>query len=106
MFARPSFVHVLVTLLVLSFIAGFTVFVVTGATTNRGTTGAIGSESALIKTAEQTRCLRYGTYASVATLRQERLLTFKPVYNSVVYIPGKRCGTIVIGSPAYQPSAG
>ena len=41
-----------------------------GATTNKGTTGAIGAERATIMTAEKTRCLRYGTYASIATLRQ------------------------------------
>lgn len=106
MFGRPSFIHVLATLLVLSFIAGFAVFVVSGATTNKGTPNAIEAEGALIRIAEQTRCIRFGSYASIATLRRERLLAFKPVYNSVVYVPGKQCGTIVIGSPAYQSSAG
>ena len=58
-------------------------------------------------TAEKTRCLRYGTYASITTLQaREGLLTFKPVYNSVVYVPGKGCGTIIVGSPAYQSPAG
>ncbi|MGD0054575.1 MAG: hypothetical protein ABSC34_03955 [Acidimicrobiales bacterium] len=56
--------------------------------------------------AERARCQRYGTYASISTLRRERFLTFTPVYNSAVYLPGPHCGTIVIGSPAYQSTAG
>jgi hypothetical protein len=106
MFGRLSYTRLLGVVLALSFIVGFAVFVLAGATTNRGTTGAIGAENATIMTAEKTSCIRYGTYASIATLRRERLLTFKPVYNSVVYVPGKHCGTIVIGSPAYQLPAG
>jgi hypothetical protein len=106
MFKKLSFTHLLCAVLAVSFIAGFAVFVLSGATTNRGTTGAIGQENAAIMTAEKTHCLRYGTYASIATLRRERLLTFNPVYNSVVYLPGMNCGTIVVGSPSYQSSAG
>jgi len=106
MFEKLSFAHLLGAVLALSFIAGFAVFVLSGATTNKGTSSAIRAESARIMTAEKTRCIRYGTYASIATLRREGLLTFKPVYNSVVYVPGKHCGTIIIGSPAYQSPAG
>jgi hypothetical protein len=105
-FHKLSFAHLLGIVLAISFIAGFAVFVLDGATTNKGTTGAIASENAMILTAEKTRCIRYGTYASISTLRREGLLTFKPVYNSVVYLPGKHCGTIIIGSPAYQLPAG
>ena len=106
MFRKLSFAHLLGAVLALSFIVGFAVFVLSGATTNKGTTGAIGAESATIMSAEKASCSRYGTYASVATLRREGLLTFKPVYNSVVYVPGKHCGAIIIGSPAYQSPAG
>jgi hypothetical protein len=106
MFQKLSFARLLGVVLALSFIAGFAVFVLTDATTNKGTTGAIGAESARIMTAEKTRCTRYGSYASIAALRREGLLSFKPIYNSVVYVPGKGCGTIVIGSPAYQSPAG
>jgi hypothetical protein len=106
MFGKLSFAHLLGAVLALSFVAGFAVFVLSGATTNNGTTGAIAAESATIMSAEKTRCMTYGTYASISTLRSEGLLTFKPVYNSVVYVPGKHCGTIVIGSPAYQSQAG
>jgi hypothetical protein len=106
MFEKLSFVRLLAAVLALSFIVGFAVFVLLGATTNKGTTGAIGAERATITTAEKTSCIRYGTYASIATLRREGLLTFKPAYNSVVFVPGKHCGTIVIGSPAYQSPAG
>ncbi len=106
MFQKLSFAHLLGAVLALSFIVGFAVFVLSGATTNKGTTGAIGAESATIMSAEKTSCTEYGTYASIATLRREGLLTFKPVYNSVVYVPGKHCGTIVVGSPAYQSPAG
>jgi hypothetical protein len=106
MVATPRFRRLIAVVMVASFIGGFAAFVLTGATTNRGTTGAIASENALIMTAENTRCVRYGTYASIATLKRERLLTFTPVYNSVVYLPGKGCGTIVVGSPAYQSPAG
>jgi hypothetical protein len=106
MLRKLSFAHLLGAVLALSFVAGFAVFVLSGATTNKGTTGAIGAENATIMTAEKTRCIRYGTYASIATLRREGLLTFKPVYNSVVILPGKHCGTIIIGSPAYQSPAG
>jgi len=94
-----------VAILVLSFIVGFAVFVLSGATTNRGTTGAIRVERAQIMTAEKARCRKYGTYASLAALRHEGYLTFTPVYNSVVYLPGSNCGTIIIGSPAYQSTA-
>jgi hypothetical protein len=105
-FGKPSIARLVGAVLACSFIAGFAVFVLTGATTNRGTIGAIRAESATIMTAEKTSCIEFGTYASIATLRREGLLTFKPAYNSVVYLPGKHCGTIVIGSPAYQSSAG
>ena len=106
MFKKFSFLQLLLAALVLSFIIGFAVFVLSGATTNKGTTGAIAAESAKIMGAENTRCLRFGTYAPISTLRREGLLTFKPVYNSVVYVPGKHCGTLVIGSPDYQSSTG
>ncbi|MFY9781980.1 MAG: hypothetical protein WAK12_00405 [Acidimicrobiales bacterium] len=106
MFKKFSFFHLLLAALALSFVIGFAVFVLSGATTNRGTTGAIAAESAKIMSAEKSRCVRYGTYASIATLRKEGLLTFQPVYNSVVYLPGKGCGTIIIGSPSYQSPAG
>jgi hypothetical protein len=106
MFKKLSFAHLLGTVLALSFIVGFAVFVLTGATTNKGTTGAIRAENETIMSAEKTSCLQFGTYASIATLRREGLLTFTPVYNSVVYVPGKHCGTIVVGSPAYQSPAG
>ncbi|MGO8863676.1 MAG: hypothetical protein ACLQRH_23365 [Acidimicrobiales bacterium] len=106
MFKKLSFAHLIGAVLALSFIVGFAVFVLSGATTNKGTTGAIRAESATIMSAEKTSCIRFGTYASISTLRSEGLLTFKPVYNSVVYLPGKHCGTIVIGSPAYQSPAG
>jgi hypothetical protein len=106
MFQRLSFPTILASLLALSFILGFAAFAWSGATTNKGTTGAITAESARIMSAEKARCLQYGTYASIKTLRHEGLLAFKPVYNSVVYLPGKHCGTIVIGSPSYQSPAG
>src|ERR1700733_15780266 len=105
-FQKLSFAPLLRAVLALSFIVGFAGFVLSGATTNKGTTGAIGSESATIMSAERASCTEYGTYASIATLRRDALLTFTPVYNSVVYEPGKHCGTIVVGSPAYQSPAG
>jgi hypothetical protein len=103
---KLSFGHLLGFLLVLSFITGFAVYVLAGATTNKGTTGAIASESAIIMREEKASCSKYGKYASLSTLEDEGLLAHKPVYNSVVYIPGTGCGTIVIGSPAYQSPAG
>jgi len=104
--AKLSFGHLVGALLALSFIVGFAVYVLSGATTNKGTTRAIGSESAAIMTAEKASCSEYGKYASISTLRNEGLLAFEPAYNSVVYLPGTGCGTIVVGSPAYQPPAG
>jgi hypothetical protein len=92
--------------LALSFIIGFAVYALSGATTNKGTTGAIQSESATIMRAEKASCSKYGKYASISTLRHEGLLVSQPVYNSIVYLPGKGCGTIVVGSPAYQSPAG
>ena len=56
MFKKLSFAHLLGAVLALSFIVGFAVFVLSGATTNKGTTGAIGAESATIMTAEKTSC--------------------------------------------------
>jgi hypothetical protein len=99
---RLSFGHLLAVVLALSFLIGFAVYVISGATTNKGTTGAIGAESAIIMRAERASCAKYGKYASIATLQHEGLLAIKPIYNSVVYLPGPGCGTIVIGSPAYQ----
>ena len=103
---KLSFGRLLGAVLVLSFVVGFAVYVLSGATTNKGTTRAIASESALIIKAEKASCSKYGKYASIPTLRNEGLLAFAPVYNSVVYLPGTGCGTIVIGSPAYQSPAG
>lgn len=96
----------LIVALVFSFVAGFAAFVASGATTNKGTTGAIASEYAAIMGAEKASCHETGSYATIGTLRREGFLTFKPVYNSVVYIPGAHCGTIVVGSPQYQVPAG
>jgi hypothetical protein len=90
----------------LSVMVGFAVFVLSGATTNRGTVGAISSETAVIRAAEKLSCQKFGTYGTIATLHKEGLLTFKPTYNSVVYVPGSHCGTIVIGSPSYQTPVG
>lgn len=106
MLKKLSYTRLLGAALVLSFLLGFALFVLLGATTDKGTTGAIKAESAVIMTAEKTRCIRYGSYATVPTLLKERLLTSKPLYDSVVFVPGKGCGTIVIGSPAYQSPAG
>jgi hypothetical protein len=103
---RLSFGHFLGVVLALSFIIGFAVYVLSGATINKGTTGAIQSESATIMRAEKASCSKYGKYASISTLRHEGLLASQPVYNSIVYLPGQGCGTIVIGSPAYQSPAG
>jgi hypothetical protein len=106
LFPKLSLARLLGAVLALSFITGFAVFLLTGATTNKGTTGAIASEYSIIMSAEKTSCHAFGTYATISTLRREGLLTFKPSYNSAVFIPGKHCGTIVIGSPAYQSPAG
>ncbi len=106
MFHKLSFGRLLGAVLALSFIMGFAVYVLSGATTNKGTPRAIGSESATIMRAEKASCSRYGKYASISTLRKDGLLAFEPVYNSVVYLAGPGCGTIVIGSPAYQLPAG
>jgi hypothetical protein len=103
---RLSFGHLLAAALAISFILGFAAYVVSGATTDKGTTRAIGSENATIMKAEKASCAKYGRYASISTLLSEGLLARQPVYNSVVYLPGKGCGTIVIGSPAYQSQAG
>jgi hypothetical protein len=99
---RLSFLHLLIAAFALTFVVGFAAFVLSGATTNRGTTSAIRTERATIMSAEKARCQKYGTYTSTATLRREGFLTFTPAYNSVVYLAGKNCGTIVIGSPSYQ----
>jgi hypothetical protein len=104
-FEKVSFARLVAALLAISFVIGFAV-VVMGATTNTGTTSAIAIENATIMSAERASCARFGTYASISTLRRDGLLTFKPVYNSVVIVPGKHCGTIVVGSPAYQSPAG
>ena len=106
MFKRLSFTQLLAAVLALSFVLGFAVYVLSGATTDRGTTGAIGAENATIMRAEKASCARYGTYASISGLEKDGLLTVKPLYNSVLYLPGGHCGTIVVGSPAYQSPVG
>jgi hypothetical protein len=105
-FERFSFVHLLIAAFVVAFIAGFALFVLSGATTDRGTTGAISAEYHEIVSAEHASCAKHGHYASLSTLEKEQLLTFKPVYNSVVYLPGAHCGSIIVGSSAYQSAAG
>jgi hypothetical protein len=105
MSGKLTFAHLLGAVVAVSFIAGFAVFILSGAVTDKGTSGAIGAERATIMAAEKTSCMSLGRYGSVATLRSEGLLTFKPVYNSVVYLYGPHCGTIVIGSPAYHSPA-
>lgn len=106
MFDELRFARVIGAVLALSFIIGFAVYVLLGTTTNKGTTDAIAAESAAIMRAEKASCTKFGTYASISTLRKERLLRFEPLYNSVVFLPGKHCGTITVGSPAYQLPAG
>lgn len=102
MLKRLSFVQALVAIFALTFIVGFATFVWSGATTDKGTPNAIRAERAIIMSAERARCRHFGTYSSIATLRSEGLLAFKPIYNSVVYLPGTHCGTIIIGSPSFQ----
>ena len=92
MFHKLSFGHLLGVALALSFIMGFAVYVLSGATINKGTPRAIGSESATIMKAEKASCSKSGKYASISTLRKDGLLTFEPVYNSVVYLPGADAG--------------
>jgi hypothetical protein len=103
---KLSFGRLVAAVLALSFIVGFAVYVLSGATTDKGTTRAIGSEGAMIMRAEKASCSKYGKYAPVSTLRSEGLLASQPVYNSVVLLPGRGCGTIVVGSPSYQSPAG
>lgn len=104
--AKPSFVHLVVAVVVLAFVAGIAVFLLAGATTNKGTTGAISAEYQKIVVAEHESCSRYGHYGSIATLRGEGVLGFRPQYNAVVYLPGPHCGSFVVGSAAYQSPAG
>lgn len=102
MFEKISFAKLVVAVVALMVIIGVALFVLLGATTNKGTTGAIALEYSKIVSAEKLNCTEHGHYASLATLEKEGLLTFKPVYNSVVYLPGHGCGSIVVGSAAYQ----
>jgi hypothetical protein len=104
-FEKISFVQLVGIVVVVMVIVGVALFVLLGATTNKGTTGAIGTEYAKIVAAEKLSCGEHGHYASLATIEKEGLLTFKPIYNSVVYLPGKGCGSIVVGAASYQ-SAG
>jgi hypothetical protein len=104
-FQRISFAQVVGAVVVLMVILGVVLFVLLGATTNKGTTGAIQAEYSKIVRAEKLSCTKHGRYAAVATLEREGLLTFKPVYNSVVYLPGPGCGSIVVGAAAYQSAA-
>jgi hypothetical protein len=103
---RVSFGHAVVAVVVIAVIVGVVGYAISGTKTDAGTTGAIAAENARIISAENSSCKRFGRYGTLATLKSERLLTFTPTYNSVVYIPGKDCGTIVVGSSAYQSSAG
>jgi hypothetical protein len=106
LFKSISFVHLVGAVLVVAVAAGVLGYAVSGTPTNRGTTGAIGTENARIMAAEKRSCSKDGKYGTIPTLRREGLLTFEPTYNSVVYVPGRGCGTVVVGSAAYQPLAG
>jgi hypothetical protein len=103
---RLPFAKLLAAVVAVGVVVGIGAYILAGATTNRGTTGAIGSENATIMAAEKASCTKFGKYATIARLRSEGLLAFAPTYNSVVYVPGSGCGTIVVGSPAYQSQAG
>jgi hypothetical protein len=105
-FKNLSFVHLVGAVLVVAAVAGIVGYIASGTPTNEGTTSAIGAENAKIMIAERLSCREDGTYGTVPTLEREGLLAFKPVYNSVVYIPGRGCGAVVVGSPAYQAAAG
>jgi hypothetical protein len=106
MLKRLSFVQLISLMLIAGVIAGVVGYVLDGATTNKGTTGAIAAETSKINQAEKLSCTEHGRYAPLATLEREGLLPFRPIYNSIVYVPGPGCGTIVVGSPAYQSQAG
>ena len=106
MFEKLPFRALVGLVLVIAVIAGVVGFAVSGATTNRGTTGAISVENAKIMAAEKTSCSKDGKYGTISKLQSEGLLTFNPTYNAVVYVPGKGCGTVVVGSAAYQSAAG
>jgi hypothetical protein len=104
-FEKISFAQIVGAVVVLMVILGVVLFVLLGATTNKGTTGAIHAEYSKIVRAEKISCATHGRYGSLATLENEGLLTFKPIYNSVVYLPGPGCGSFVVGSAAYQSAA-
>lgn len=102
---RVPFLPLVVGVFVLGLAAGIAVFILSGATTDRGTTGSISSEYTAIMAAEKISCQKFGRYGSIATLRSEGLILSQPIYNSVVYVPGKGCGLLVVGSSAYQSSS-
>lgn len=102
---RLSFARLAGIVLAVSVLAGFFGYAAVS-TTNRGSTGAIAAENARIMAAERTSCLRHGSYGTLATLERAGLLATAPIYNSVVYVPGRGCGTIVVGSAAYQSQSG
>jgi hypothetical protein len=101
-FGRLSFGKLLSAAVAVAVVVGVVGYVLSGATTNKGTTGAISAENGKIMAAEDASCKKDGKYGTLATLESEGLLTFKPTYNAVVYLPGKGCGAIVVGSAAYQ----
>lgn len=105
-FGRLRFVNLIAGVLVVSVVVGIVGYGEFGTVTNTGSTGAIAAENATIMAAEHTSCHRYGAYATVASLEREGLLTIKPTYNSIVIVPGRGCGTVVVGSSAYQAPAG
>ena len=107
MLDKLSFSKLLAALLVVAVIVGIAVdYAASDTTTNKGTPGAISAENAQVMAAEKASCNKHGKYASLSTLESDGLLSFKPTYNAVVYVPGKGCGTLVVGSAAYQPVAG
>ena len=102
MFERHSFAHVLGAVLVLSFVVGFgSIRSMDGAITNKGTSGAIKAENALIMKAESTSCGRFGTYASIATLRRRRTPHVPAALQTRCgsAAEGQDCGTIVSSAP-------
>ena len=102
MYARLTFLRLTGIALAIGAVVGFGAYAAFGTPRNAGTVGAIGSEDAVIMAAEKASCHKYGSYASIEKLRAEGLLASAPVYNSIVILPGKGCGTVVVGSPSYQ----
>ena len=109
-----TLIELLVVITILGILAAIVVFAVKGIG-DKGKSASIATDAAVLRTAQEAYCAKNGSYASAQKLVDDKFLTSKPTYNSVVLTSGS-CGNaaptpdtntgFIVGSPAADPTSG